>query len=179
MYINTSPASPVLGKCSLFKQFFGAGKMCINTSPAPERCLQIHVLPRLLRRRRSVFKYFSGAGEMFLYIYTYLIIPIRRRKSLGSIKKHLSGAGEVFKHTFPAPEKYLYTLIWRWRSRRSRRSIYIHPYDRRIIEVIWTGVYKYFSGFFGFFCMRQISVAHFSSAGKVCINTYPAPEMCI
>ena len=53
----------------------------------------------------------------------YIEILLRRRRSLGSIWKHLSGAGEVFIHTFPAPEKCLYTLIWR---RRSRRSIYIH-----------------------------------------------------
>ena len=76
--------------------------MCINASPAPEWCFQR--LPRLLRRRRNVFKYFSGAGEVLLISF-------------------LSGAGEaweVFKNTFPPPEKCLYTLIWH------RRSAYIH-----------------------------------------------------
>src|SRR6218665_511666 len=29
---------------------------------------------------------------------------------------HLSGTGEVFIHTFPAPEKCSYTLIWRHRA---------------------------------------------------------------
>src|SRR6218665_3695009 len=92
----------------------------------------------LLRRRKDIFIYFSGfsgAGEVYLntspapkkyfYIYTCTyLIPLQRRRSLGSIKKHLSGAGELVIYTFPAPEKYLYTLIWRGKS---RRSIYIHP----------------------------------------------------
>jgi len=74
----------------------------------------------------SEFKHFSGAGEVLLISN---LIPLRRLRSLGSIQKHLSGAGEVFIHTFPAPEKCLYTLIWRRSSRRSRRSrgpIYIY-----------------------------------------------------
>ena len=103
VHINTSLASPPL-RCqiSVYKHFSGAGKMCINTSPAPERCFQI--LPRLFRRRISVFKYFSGAGEVLLIWY-------------------LSDSGEaweVFKNTFLAPEKYLYTLF------RRRKSAYIH-----------------------------------------------------
>src|SRR6218665_3590131 len=48
--INTSPVSPALRllRCqiSVYKHFSGAGKVCINTSPAPERCFQ--VLPRLI-----------------------------------------------------------------------------------------------------------------------------------
>ena len=75
---------------------------------------------RLLRRQRSVSQYFSGAGEVLFYIYTYQI-PLRRRRSLRSIYIHHSGAGEVFLHTSPGPERYLYTVLWR---RRSRRSIY-------------------------------------------------------
>jgi len=71
--------------------------------------------------RRSVFKYFSGAGEVFLYIYLsdtspapekpvkYLKTPFRRRRS---IYTHFSGTGEVFIYTCRAqekPKKYLYT----------------------------------------------------------------------
>src|SRR6218665_2858555 len=58
--------------------------------------------------RRNVSKYLSGAGEVFIYIYTYLI-PLRHRRSLGSIYIHLSGTGEVFLHTSPGPKKCLYT----------------------------------------------------------------------
>src|SRR6218665_2141202 len=106
---------------SVYKHFSDVGKVCKNTSPVPERCMQI--LPRLLRRRRSVSKYFSGAGEVFLYIYLsdtspapekpvkYLYTPFRRRRS---IYTHFSGTG-----------KCLYTLVGR---RRSRRSIYIHRF---------------------------------------------------
>jgi len=70
VYINTSPAPDTY--------FYGAGKVCINTSP----------------RRKGVFKYFpgfSGAGKYILYRNTspapekYLNTLIRRRRSLGSI----------------------------------------------------------------------------------------------
>jgi len=63
---------------------------------------------------------FSGTGEVYLntspasekyfYIYTYLI-PLWHRRSLESICI-----------SFPAPKKYLYTLL------RCRRSVYIHLY---------------------------------------------------
>ena len=104
---------------SVYKHFSDVGKVCKNTSPVPERCMQI--LPRLLRRRRSVSKYFSGAGEVFLYIYLsdtspapekpvkYLYTPFRHRRS---IYTHFSGTGEVFIYTCRAqekPKKYLYT----------------------------------------------------------------------
>jgi len=82
------------------------------------------MLPRLLLRRRSVFKYFSSAGEVFLYIYLhvsdtssapekpgkYFKTPFRRQRS---IYTHFSGAGEVLIYIYLAPEKpekYLYTL---------------------------------------------------------------------
>src|SRR6218665_1963795 len=97
VYINTSPASPAspasLRQISVYKHFSGAGKVYINTSPAPERCFQI--LPRLLRRRRRVFKFFSGSGEVLLL--RSLPVP--------------GESWEVFKNTFPVPEKYLYTLF--------------------------------------------------------------------
>src|SRR6218665_559196 len=38
----------------------------------------------------------------------------------------------VFIHTFQAPGKCLYTLMWRRRGRRSRRSIYIHRFKTAI-----------------------------------------------
>src|SRR6218665_1388973 len=38
---------------SVYKHFSGAGKVCINTSPAPERCFKY-------------FPGFSGAGEVYL-----------------------------------------------------------------------------------------------------------------
>src|SRR6218665_1817423 len=44
----------------------------------------------------------------------------------GKYLKTPSDAGEVFIHTFPAPKKCFYTLIWHRRGRRSRRSIYTH-----------------------------------------------------
>src|SRR6218665_1252872 len=97
----------------VYKYFSGAGKVCIN---------------------KGVFKYlpgFSGAGEVYLntspapekyfYIYTYLI-PLRRRRSLGSILKTFS-APDKYLYTLFRRRKCLYTLIWR---RRGRRSIYIH-----------------------------------------------------
>jgi len=94
----------------------------INTSPAPKKCAKI--LFRLLRRRRNVSKYLSGAGEVFLYIYLsdtfpapekpgkYLKTPFRRRRS---IYTHFSGAGEVLIYTYLVPEKpvkYLYTPVF-------------------------------------------------------------------
>src|SRR6218665_1292729 len=103
---------------SVYKHFSDVGKVCKNTSPVPERCMQI--LPRLLRRRRSVSKYFSGAGEVFLYIYLsdpspapekpvkYLYTPFRRRRS---IYKHFTGAAEVLIYTYLAPKKYLYAPV--------------------------------------------------------------------
>src|SRR6218665_3791046 len=112
---------PLWRQISVYKHFSGAGKVCINTSLAPERCFKI--LSRLLQSRRSVFKYFSGAGEVFLYIYLsdtspapekpgkYLKTPFRRRRS---IHRHFSGAGEVLIYTYLAPEKpmkYLYTPV--------------------------------------------------------------------
>ena len=80
-------------------------------------CFQI--LPRLLWRRRGVFKYFFGAGEVLLIWYLsgageawkYLKTPFRRRRS---IYTDFSGAGEVLIYTYLAlerPEKYLYTPI--------------------------------------------------------------------
>src|SRR6218665_1120944 len=86
------------------------------------------MLPRLLRSRRSVFKYFSGA----FYIYTYLI-PLRRRRSLGSILKHFSGAGEVFIHTFPVPRL---------------RSAYLHLFgagEAGEVFIYTRNVYLYFA----------------------------------
>src|SRR6218665_4137811 len=100
--------------------------MCMNTSPAPERCFQI--LPRLIRRRRSVFEYFSGAGEVFVYIYLSDTSPAPEKPGkYFKIPLNTSLASEKYLYTlFPAPEKCLYALIWR---RRGRRSIYIHPYE--------------------------------------------------
>src|SRR6218665_2024371 len=76
--------------------------------PAPEWCFQR--LSRLLRRQRSVFEYFSGAGKV-LYDTSpapekpekYLKTLFRRRKS---IYTHSSGAGEVliYIHLFGAWE---------------------------------------------------------------------------
>src|SRR6218665_3714466 len=76
----------------------------------------------------TVYKYFSGAGKMFLntsqaspalerhQISIYIEILPRRLKSNNI---HLSGTKEawkIFKNAFPAPEKYLYTLFRRRRS---------------------------------------------------------------
>jgi len=102
--------------------------VCINTSPAPERCFFINYFPC-----------FSGAGEVYLntsptpekyfYIYTYLIsqapekpgtylkTPLRCQIS---IYTHFFGAGEVLIYTYLVPEKYLYTFF------RRQRSAYIH-----------------------------------------------------
>src|SRR6218665_198038 len=98
-----------------YKHFSGAGKVCINTSPAQE--MRFQILPRLLRRQRSVFKYFPGAAEVFLYIYSSDISPapekpgkclktpiLKRRRSIyahllfrrrRSAYLHLFGAGEA------------------------------------------------------------------------------------
>jgi len=98
VYKNTSRASPA--------------------SPAPDKCIKA-----LLRRRKSVYKYLSGAEKVFSN--TSKASPARR-----GVFKYFSGAGEillirnlsgaveaceVFKNTFPAPDKYLYTLFRRWR----------------------------------------------------------------
>src|SRR6218665_3135838 len=57
---------PLRRQISVYKHFFGAGKVCINTSPAPERCFKI--LLRLIQRRRSVFisTYLIGLPLIFL-----------------------------------------------------------------------------------------------------------------
>ena len=70
------------------------------------------------RMTPSVFfaTYEKGYPERY-QISTYIEILLRR--------------GEVFIPTFPAPKKCLYTLIWRWRS---RRSIYTHPYLHGVIN---------------------------------------------
>jgi len=106
--INASPASPAS-----------------PDSPTPNKCIKA-----LLRRRKSVYKYFSGAGKVFsntsqaspapegYQISIYIEILLRRRRSLESIYTHFSGAGEVLIYTNLAPErpekpekpeKYLYT----------------------------------------------------------------------
>jgi len=70
----------------------------------------------------GVYKYFSGAGEVFLYLSDtssapekpdgkYLKTPCRPRRS---IRTHFSGAGEVLIYAYLAPEKpekHLYTLF--------------------------------------------------------------------
>src|SRR6218665_2719642 len=111
-YINTSPVSPASPrKIRVYKHFSGAKKVCINTSLGPERCFQI--LPRHLRRRRSVLKCLSGAGEVLLILYIS-----GAGEACEVLKKHLSDAGEVFIRTFPAPErpekqeKYLHTPLF-------------------------------------------------------------------
>ena len=48
----------------------------------------------LLRRRKSVYTYFSGAGKVILNI------------------SQASGAGEVYLNTSPAPKKYFYTYTY-------------------------------------------------------------------
>src|SRR6218665_2451895 len=85
-----------------YKHFFGAGKFCINTSPAPERCFfntfqaspvseryQINKYIEILLRAGPAFKYTSPAPEKSG---KYLKTPFRRRRS---IYTHFSGAGEV------------------------------------------------------------------------------------
>jgi len=70
----------------------------------------------LLRRRKSVYKYFYGAGKVFLNTSQASPAPERYQTSI-----YVSGAAEVFKYTSPAPQKpgkYLKTLF------RRRRSIY-------------------------------------------------------
>src|SRR6218665_234017 len=106
---------PLRRQISVYKHFSGAGKVCINTSPAPERCFQI--LPRLFQRG-EVYLNISPALENYNLSDTspapeklgkYLKTPFRRRKS---IYTHFSGAGEVLIYTYLAPErpeKYLYT----------------------------------------------------------------------
>jgi len=71
---------------SVYKHFSDAGKVCINTSPAPETCFQI--LLRFLRRRRSVFKYVSGAEEVDIYLSD--ASPALKKPGI-YIKKYLSG----------------------------------------------------------------------------------------
>ena len=97
----------------MYKYFSGPGMVFSNTSQASSA-------------RRSVFKYYSGAGEVFLYIYLfdtstapgkpekYLKTLFRRRRSINT---HFSSAGEVLIYTYLAPEK----------PEKPRRSIYIHP----------------------------------------------------
>jgi len=69
-------------------------KVCINTSPAPERCVQI--LPRLLRRRRSIS------------IYIYLSDTSQAPEKPGKYLKTPYLAPERQE----MPEKYLYTPLY-------------------------------------------------------------------
>src|SRR6218665_526715 len=71
VYINTSPflrlLRPLQRQISVYKHFSGAEKVCINTSPAPERCFQ--VLLRLLRHRKVYLKTSPAPGKYFYIIY--------------------------------------------------------------------------------------------------------------
>src|SRR6218665_254133 len=64
-----------------YKHFSGAGKVCINTSPAQE--MRFQILPRL-SGAREVYLNTSPTPQKYFYIYTHLI-PLRRRRSLGSV----------------------------------------------------------------------------------------------
>src|SRR6218665_2395271 len=76
----------------------------------------------------NVYKYFSGAGKVFLNTSQASSAPERYQISNTSPapEKYLNAllragkAWEVFENTFPAPEKCLYTLL------RRRRSTYMH-----------------------------------------------------
>ena len=108
MYINTSPASPA--------------------SSEPNKCIYSYIHAYVhahIRCRTSAYKYFSGAGKVFLNT------------------SQASPAPETYQisNTSSASEKYLYTLIWRRRGRRSRRirrSIYIHRFRSRVTASIVT-----------------------------------------
>ena len=78
-----------------------------------------------------MYKYFSGAGKVFLNISQASPAPERYHE----YKKYFSSPGELFKYTSPAPEKpgkYLKTLF------RRRRSIYTHFFGA--VEVL---IYTY------------------------------------
>src|SRR6218665_2933408 len=88
VYTNSSPASSAS-----------------PASPAPDKCKSA-----LLRRRKIVYKYFSGAGKVFLDTSQASPVP----------EKYFYIQYIYLSDTFPAPEKYLYTNF------RRRRSAYIH-----------------------------------------------------
>ena len=77
--------------------------MCINTSPTPEKCFLNTFQASPAPERYQISIYIERAGEVFKY-------------TSPSPKK----PGKYLKNTFPASEKYLYTLF------RRRRSAYIH-----------------------------------------------------
>jgi len=87
--INTSPAPE---KCFQIPGFSGAGEVYLNTSPAPEKYFYIHInLSDTSTAPEKPGKYFKA--------------PFRRRRSIyihfrrwRSAYIHLSGAGEVFIH---------------------------------------------------------------------------------
>src|SRR6218665_671203 len=100
--------------------FSGAGKVCVNTSPAPESVFKY--FPGVSGAGEvSDKKYFSGAGELFKYTSPapekpgkYLKPPFRRRRSIyrpthfrrrRSAYIHLSGVGEAGE----AGEVFIYT----------------------------------------------------------------------
>ena len=72
----------------------------------------------------NVYKYFSGAGKVFLNTSQTSSAPERYQISNAppAPEKYVNTllrageAWEVFENTFPAPEKYLYTLFRRQRS---------------------------------------------------------------
>jgi len=78
---------------------------------------------------RGVYKYFIGAGEVFIYtsltsrsVFKYCYGLLRHQRSVSKLNTSPvpKTAIAVFKYTSPVPEKYLYTLLRSW------RSIYIH-----------------------------------------------------
>ena len=90
-----------------------------------------------------MYKYFSGAGMVFLNTFQasqaperYHIILFRRRRN---IQIHFSGAEEAwevfentipapeaFMHTLPTPEKCLYILIWHVPEKPEKPEKYLY-----------------------------------------------------
>ena len=100
MRINIYPAPE---RCfSILPRLLRRGEVYLNTSPAPDKYFYIYLpdtspapekpwkyLKTPLRRRRSIYTHFSGAGEVLIYTYLAPEKPGKPEK----------------------PEKYLYTLI--------------------------------------------------------------------
>ena len=93
VFLNTSQASPAPERLQISIYLESAGEVFKYTSPAPEKPGKYLKTP--FRRRGSIYKHFSGAGQMLIYTY---MAPERPEK----------------------PEKYLYTPIGTGKSRTSK-----------------------------------------------------------
>src|SRR6218665_3907221 len=95
LYINTSPASPAPENSINTSPavHINTSPVYINTSPAPEKCINTS--------RHGVYKYFSGAGEVYLNTTMAFFCPGKVLDKCRPIYKYFSsfsGAGEVYKY---------------------------------------------------------------------------------